>query len=149
MSEPLPFPLPDVEWETLRPFWRGAAAGELRLPHCGSCDRIHWYPVGACRRCQAAGTPYRWAAVGGTGTLHSWTVVRHAFLPELAGLVPFAPALVALDVDPDVRLVTRVVDADVEALRIDQPVEVTFRPMRFPGVDGDVVAPYFRPTRSR
>ena len=149
MSGPLPFPLPDVDWEPLRPFWRGAAEGELRLPRCGSCDRIHWYPVGACRRCGAPeGTAHRWDAVAGTGTLHSWTVVRHAFLPELAGLLPFATGLVALDVDPEVRLVSRLVDCDPDRLTIDQPVEITFQPMQFPGVEGQVVAPFLTP-RSR
>ena len=147
MSEALPFPLPDVGWEPLQPFWSGAAEGELRLPHCPACDRIHWYPVGACRRCGHAGG-LEWRVVAGTGTLHSWTVVHHAFLPQLAGMVPFATGLVALDVDPEVRLVTRLVDADPEALVIDQPVEVTFRPMRFAGVDGQVMAPFFSP-RSR
>jgi uncharacterized protein len=141
----LPFPLPDVEWEPLRPFWAGAAAGELRLPHCDGCGRIHWYPVGRCRRCGIAEPGHDWRAVAGTGALHSWTVVRHAFLPELAGLVPFVSALVALDVDPDVRLVTRLVDCDEAGLAIDDRLEVTFRPMRFPGVEGQVAAPFFRP----
>ena len=136
----LPFPLPDVGWEPLRPFWKGAAAGELRLPHCRDCERIHWYPTGA-----HADHDLEWRAVAGTGALHSWTVVRHGFLPQLAPLVPFAAGLVALDVDPAVRLVTRIVDADLDALAIDQPVEVTFRPLRFPGVDGEVIAPFFRP----
>lgn len=143
MSE-LPFPFPDVDWEVLRPFWAGAAEGELRLPWCTGCRRMHWYPVGPCRRCGAADVA--WEAVAGTGTLHSWTVVHHAFLPELAPLTPFAPALVALDADPDVRLVTRVVDVDHHRLTVGLPLEVTFRPMRFPGVDGEVTAPFFRPS---
>lgn len=143
MSE-LPFPLPDVTWEPLRPFWSGAADGELRLPSCNGCGRIHWYPVGPCRRC-GSDAAVGWHPVAGTGTLHSWTVVHHAFLPELAPLVPFAPALVALDADPDVRLVTRIVDADLDALAVGQPMQVSFRPMRFAGVDGEVAAPFFRP----
>ena len=145
MSEP--FPLPDLEWAPLAPFWAGAAAGELRLPHCTGCERIHWYPVGPCRRCGSEGEP-AWASVTGTGTLHSWTVVHRPFLPQFGELVPFAAALVALDVDPSVRLVTRLVDCDPETLRIDQPVAVTFRPMRFAGVEGEVVAPFFSPVVS-
>lgn len=141
----LPFPLPDVEWEVLRPYWAGAAAGELRLPWCAGCRRIHWYPVGSCRRCGTASPDVAWEPVAGTGTLHSWTAVHHAFLPELAPLVPFAAALVAMDVDPDVRLVTRLVDADLDSLAIGQPLEVVLLPMRFPDVEGEVVAPFFRP----
>ena len=137
-----PFPLPDVTWAPLAPFWAGAAAGELRLPHCTSCERIHWYPVGV-----HAEHDLEWRPVDGTGTLHSWAVVHRPFLPELAKLVPFATGLVALDVDPSVRLATRLVDCDPDALAIGQPVEVTFRPLTFPGVAGEVVAPLFRPSR--
>jgi uncharacterized OB-fold protein len=70
-------------------------------------------------------------------------VVHHAFLPQFAELVPFVPALVALDEDPRVRLVTRLVDCDPARLRSDLPVEVVFRDLRFPGVEGSVVAPFF------
>jgi uncharacterized OB-fold protein len=148
------FPLPDVDWPPARPFWDGAAAGELRLPRCPACGRIHWYPEGPCRRCGAptgadadagAGSPLRWEPVSGRGTLFSWSVVTQVFLPQFRDLVPVVPALVAVDEDPDVRLVTRVVDADPADLRVDQPVRVVFRPLTFAGVAGSVAAPLFVP----
>lgn len=146
------FPLPDVAWPPTRPFWEGAAAGELRLPRCPACGRIHWYPEGPCRRCGAAGetvsgaeAPLRWEPVGGRGTLYSWSVVTQVFLPQFRDLVPLVPALVALDEDPEVRLVTRIVDAEPADLRVDQPVHVVFRPLTFDGVPGAVVAPLFAP----
>jgi len=81
----------------------------------------------------------------GRGTLFSWVVVTHAFLPQFADLVPFVPALVALDEDPAVRIATRVVDCDVDALTFEMPLQVTFRPIAFIGVDGEVTAPLFAP----
>jgi uncharacterized OB-fold protein len=137
------FPLPDTAWEPIREFWAGAAAQELRIPKCDACGRLCWYPREKCRHCQA--TSFTWQAVSGRGTLFSWVVVTHAFLPQFADLVPFAPALVALDEDPAVRLATRIVDCDLDTIDFEMPVEVTFRPISFTGVEGEVVAPLFVP----
>ena len=83
--------------------------------------------------------------MSGRGTLFSWVVVTHAFLPQFADLAPFVPALVALDEDPDRahphphgRLRTR-------RARLRHAGAVTFRPISFTGVDGEVVAPLFVP----
>jgi uncharacterized OB-fold protein len=81
----------------------------------------------------------------GRGTLFSWVVVTHAFLPQFADLVPFVPALVALDDDPAVRIPTRMVNCDASGLAFEMPVRVTFEPISFTGVDGEVVAPLFEP----
>ena len=137
------FPLPDVTWAPTRPFWEGAARGELVLPRCG-CRRFVWYPDGTCRWC-GGGLERTWTPVSGRGRLFSWSVVHRAFIPQLANLVPFVTARVAIDEDPAVRLSTYVVDCAPEALRIDLPVRVVFRPLRFAGVAGEVQAPFFVP----
>jgi uncharacterized OB-fold protein len=137
------FPLPDTSWEPVREFWAGAAREELRIPRCDTCNRLCWYPKAKCRHCD--GESFTWETMSGRGTLFSWVVVTHSFLPQFADLVPFAPALVALDEDPAVRLATRMVDCDLDALEFELPVEVTFRPISFTDVDGDVVAPLFVP----
>ena len=138
----LSFPLPDVSWEIARPYWEGAAAGELRLSFCSDCGRVNWYPKGECRVCH--GGRFAWRAVNGTGSLFSYSVVRHPFLKQYADLLPMVPALVELDDVPGIRIVTRIVDCDPSALACELPVEVVFRPLRFAGVDGEVVAPLFR-----
>jgi uncharacterized OB-fold protein len=81
--------------------------------------------------------------VSGRGRLFSWSVVRHAFLPQFASHVPLITALVTLDEDPDVRVVTIICDCDPAELRCDMPVRVVFRPLRFPGIPREVVAPLF------
>lgn len=137
------FPLPDTSWEPTAEYWAGAATGELRVPRCDTCGRYHWYPKGDCAYCGAA--TFTWTAVSGRGTLFSWVVVTHAFLPQFADLVPFVPALVALDEDPAVRLPTRMVDCDPAQLAFEMPVAVVFRPLRFAGVESEVTAPLFAP----
>jgi uncharacterized OB-fold protein len=137
------FPLPDTEWPPTREFWSAAARGELAVPQCDRCARFVWYPDGACRRC--GGTALTWTPVSGRGSLFSWSVVRRAFIPQLAGEVPYVTGLVALEEDPAVRMVTRIVDADPETLRVDMPVHVVFRPLRFPDITRTVAAPMFTP----
>jgi hypothetical protein len=44
-----------------------------------------------------------------------------------------------------VRIVTRFVGCDVEALRVDQPVHAVFAPLAFPGDARRPVAPLFTP----
>ncbi|HJQ85784.1 MAG TPA: OB-fold domain-containing protein [Candidatus Binatia bacterium] len=136
------FPLPDLDWAPTREFWAGAARGELLIPRC-ACGRWVWYPNGTCRFCGAHDA--RWTRAGGRGRLFSWSVVRRPFIPQLADDVPYVPALVTIDEDSAVRLVTRIVDCEPDALRVDMPVRVVFRPLRFAGVAGEVTAPLFVP----
>jgi hypothetical protein len=137
------FPLPDLAWEPTAEFWAGAAREELRIPRCDTCGRLHWYPEPECRHCK--GTAHSWETMSGGGTLFSWVVVTHAFLPQFADLTPFVPALVAIDEDPGVRIPTRMVDCEPDALDFGMAVQAVFRPLTFTGVDGSVAAPLFVP----
>ena len=137
------FPLPDTESEPTREFWAGAARGELLIPRCDGCGAYTWYPRGRCRGC--GGEAFTWTPMSGRGRLFSWVVVHHAFLPQFASKVPFVSALVALDEDPAVRLVTQIVDGDPDDLSFDLPVRVVYRPLEFDGIDGAVIAPLFVP----
>ena len=137
------FPLPDVDDPLTAEFFAGAARGELVIPRCGSCGTYVWYPR---ETCPLDGGALTWTHVSGRGTLFSWAVVQRAFLPAFADMVPFVTALVALEEDPAVRIVTYIVDALPEQLRADQPVEVDFRPLSFATVpDRAVTVPMFRP----
>jgi hypothetical protein len=138
------FPIPDPAFAPTRPFFEAAARGELSLPRCAECGRLQWYPPERCRACGAA--RLAWGPVSGRGTLFSFAVVRRAWLPEFAPLVPFATGLVALAEDPAVRLATRFVDCDPEELRIDLPVRAVFRPLGHPRVAAwSLVVPFFAP----
>ncbi len=137
------FPLPDTTWAPVAPFWAAATDGRLVLPRCDACGRLVWYPADTCRRC--GGEAQTWVDLSGRGTLFSWAVVHQQFLPQYDP--PYVTALVAVDEDPAVRLATRLLDVDPTApdLRMNQAVEVVFGPLRFPGVEGEVTAPFWRP----
>ncbi len=53
--------------------------------------------------------------------------------------------VIALEEDPDVRLVTTIVDCSLADLRIEMPMTVVYRALDFPGVSREVVAPMFAP----
>ena len=136
------FPLPDVSDELVAGYFVAAAREELSIPRCVKCARWCWYPEAACPAC---GGRLEWTATAGRGTLFTWAVVERAFLPAFAEMVPFVTALVTLEEDPAVRVVTILVDCDPAELVVDQPMIVTFRPLRFPTVpDREVIVPMFR-----
>jgi len=137
------FPLPDVSWEPTRELWAGAARGELMITRCDACGRYVWYPEPPCRHC--GGAHLAWTRVSGRGRLFSWSVLHYAWIPQFKDQLPFVTGLVALEEDPAVRLVSYIVDCPPEKLRCDTPVSVVFRPLRYPGVMGEVVAPMFAP----
>ena len=83
--------------------------------------------------------------MSGRAALFSWSHVTRALFEPYASKAPYTTGLVTLEEDPRVRLVTLLVDCEPEALRIDMPVEVVFRRLEFPNVDGSVLAPMFRP----
>ena len=140
------FPLPDTDWEPTRAFWAGAARHELLIPRCDGCAAYTWYPRERCRTCRSE--VFTWTAMSGRGHLFSWAVVTRAFLPQFESKVPFVPALVALDEDAAVRLVTEIVDCDPADLRFDMPLRVVYRPLELEGVERRVIAPMFTPAAS-
>jgi len=99
------------------PFWQAAAQGRLLLKHCPACDRSHFYPRAHCPLCGHPDT--HWREASGRGKVYSYTLMGRAARPT-------APAIVELEEGP--RLSTVVVDADVHALAIDDPVTLRFLP---------------------
>jgi uncharacterized OB-fold protein len=140
MSE---FPIPDPDFEPTRPFFEGAARGELVIPRCSQCDRFQWTPPERCRSC--GGGELAWVATSGRGTLFSFAIVRRPLLRQFAPLVPYAAGIVTLEEDPSLRLVTRFVDCDPDGLRIGQPLRAVFRPLGHPSADWELVVPFFTP----
>jgi len=110
-------------------YWEAAAAGKLLIKHCTACGQDHFYPRAICPHCRSAET--EWKQSSGRGTLYSYSVMRRA-------TPPFAVAYVTLDEGP--TMFTNIVDCDLDALEIGQPVEVAF----VPNGDG-LVLPVFRP----
>lgn len=116
----------DIRAPEFAGFFEASRRHELAFPHCRSCSRFHWYPMKACPHCRSS--EIEWRAVEGTGTVFSWTVVRHAFDPAWKERLPYIVALLEFDDAPGVRLVTNVEGVAPEALRIGDRLRPDFQP---------------------
>lgn len=130
MNTPVEAPLgPVAVTPESRAFWEGAAEGRLVLPRCRTCGRAHYHPRSFCPHCFS--DQLESFDASGRGTIYTYSVMRRAN-------PPYAIAYVRLEEGP--VMLSRIVDADFDALHCDQPVRLTFR--KAPG--GEAV-PVFAP----
>ncbi|MCC7367353.1 MAG: Zn-ribbon domain-containing OB-fold protein [Chloroflexi bacterium] len=118
-----PTPVPTVQPE-VKPFWDGTAEGKLLLPKCTGCESLIWFPRPFCPACGSLDV--EWIEASGQGTIYSYTVNRRGAgdLPEYKDPVPYVLAYVELAEGP--RIMTNIVDCDVESVRIGQAVSLVF-----------------------
>ena len=128
------FPLPELDFEN-RAFWTGGATGQLLIHRCGACLLWLHPPRPVCRACRSTDIAPQPSA--GTGTVVTFTVNRQPWLPGIE--VPYVLAIVELDEQPGLRVVTRLVDVEPDGVAIGLRVGV-----RFEAVE-DVWLPLFAP----
>ena len=75
--------------------------------------------------------------VSGRGRVYTFTVNQRAWSPGLE--VPYVVAIVALEEQSDLRLMTNIVRCEPVDVSIDMPVQVEFREQ------GEAYVPVFRP----
>lgn len=127
--------IPTVEDES-RPYWDAAAEGRLLVARCNACTEFHHYPRPFCPACWSDDVD--WIDASGAATLYTWSTVHLNDLPPFAERLPYVAAVVDLAEGP--RMMTNIVDADPDRLRVGMDLTVTFR-----DIDDDLVAPVFRP----
>jgi uncharacterized protein len=104
------------------PFWRASKERRFEVLRCTGCGDVVWYPRAHCPGCGSR--ELRWAPLPEpvTGVVYTFTVVRKHTHPFFAGRTPYAVAWV--DVDDGPRMLSEIVDCDVEQLRIGDRVEL-------------------------
>ena len=118
-------------------FWTSGADRVLRLLRCSCCRYFIHPPAPYCPRCGAReATP---EAARGTGTVYSFTVNHQ---PWDGDTEHYVIAVVELDDQPGLRLVTNIVGVADSDVRVDMPVEVIFEQR------GDIYLPLFHPVTS-
>lgn len=120
--------------ELSAPFWAGCGEGRLLYQSCGKCGAALFDPGPLCRQCGS--DQLQWAQSAGRGVLYSYSVVHRPQHPVFT--VPYVVALVELE--EGYRMVTNVVNCEVEQIRVGMPLQVLFH-----RVDGELVLPYFEP----
>jgi uncharacterized OB-fold protein len=106
------------------PFWAGARRHELLAPQCTSCGTFRMPPGPFCHVCRQQDVD--WVRLPGTGTIFTFTHVRHPVVPSLRELVPYTVAVVDLDGAPGARLVGNVVDSPESTVVIGAAIRVVF-----------------------
>jgi uncharacterized OB-fold protein len=105
-----------------RAFWTGGERGELLINRCHSCGHFFHPPGPTCWRCRS--TDVAPEPVSGRGKVAAYTVNRQPWIPGFEP--PYIVAMVELDDEPDVRLITNVVGVSENDIRIGTAVEVFF-----------------------
>jgi hypothetical protein len=122
---PAPFTQPISDAIT-QPFFDAALEGRLTAPRCTRCGTFVLPPQPFCFQCQSTG--FEWQQLPGTGTIYSFTVVRHPLHPRLADVVPYVSAVIELDgtQGAGARMLANVTDCDPDGVRIGDKVRIWF-----------------------
>jgi uncharacterized OB-fold protein len=124
LGDPILYPPLPRPTALTRHFWEGAAEHRLVMLRCQACGFWLHPPRPICRRCRS------WDLgpedVSGRGSLYTYTVTETPFHPYWADKVPYVVAVVTLEEQPDLRVITNVVDCPEDELRVGLPLVVTF-----------------------
>ncbi|MFA7323187.1 MAG: Zn-ribbon domain-containing OB-fold protein [Candidatus Nanopelagicales bacterium] len=120
---PAPVPIPN---ELTSAFWQGAAEGQLVMQSCNACGHLQHPPEPICSACLSFDIGN--AAVSGKGTVYTYCIPTQAFHPWFADKLPFVLAVVELDDQPGLKMITNIVDIEPDAVSVGDRVEVTFKP---------------------
>ncbi|MCW2691218.1 MAG: hypothetical protein JWR37_6108 [Mycobacterium sp.] len=125
------------------PFWTGGRNGELLIMRCHNCGHFFHPPGPMCWRCRS--TQVAPEAVSGRATVAAYTINRQPWIPGLEP--PYIVAMVELAEEPDVRLITNIVDVPLDDISIGLEVQVFFEDWTASGGQEDprVWLPLFRP----
>ena len=127
------FPVPQINDDN-RDFWTAGRDRELLIVRCNDCGYYIHPPSPRCPRC--LGENVEPSPVSGRGRVYTYTVNRRAWSPGLE--VPYVIAIVQLDEQPDLRLMTNIVGCSADEVAIDMPVRVEYREQ------GEAFVPVFR-----
>ena len=133
-----PTPKPD---DLTQGFWDAIAARRLVIQRCQDCGKFVHTPKAVCPFCLSSDLAYE--DVSGQGSLYSYGIAVHAYHPALAARTPYVLALVELDEQPDLRMLSNVVSCPENELEIGMRLAVTFEDVA-PGV----TLPLFRRVES-
>ena len=104
------------------PYWNAARERKLLIRKCKACGELHFMPRHLCPVCWS--DELEWVHAKGTGSVHSFTIVRRASSPAFGPRVPYVVALIDLEEGP--RMMANVLGDDALMVSIGDRVELTF-----------------------
>ena len=119
-------------------FWEGAKQDKLLIQQCNSCQKFQHWPEPVCHHCLSFDLGH--GEMSGRGTVYSYEIATQAFDPYFEDKLPFVIAVVELEEQAGLKLITNLVDFADDQLKVGAAVEVTFRPLT-----DEFNLPVFRP----
>jgi uncharacterized OB-fold protein len=127
-------PVPEITPE-LAPFFDAAKRHELVVQRCTACGALRFPARSACNQCMSR--EVAWVPVAGTGHVFSIAIMHQANHPAFEAELPYA--VVVVELECGVRMISNVVGTPAGEITIGMPVEVVFEE-RSP----EVLLPVFR-----
>ena len=112
-----------------QPFWEGAAGTKFLLQKCRACGKVQFFPRVACVDCFGE---LDWIESKGTGTIHSFTLVRVPRNPAFKDEVPIYYINVILD--EGVIVESKLVGDKREKVKLGDKVKVVFQQTHNPEI---------------
>ncbi len=117
-------PVPD---EVDKPFWDAANEDRLVVQNCKDCDTLQHPPVAKCPdpACDP-GTNLEWKEMSGRGRVYGYGVMYDCPVTILAEDQPFNIAVVELEEDPGIKMLSHLPGTPVDDVPVGAAVEVVF-----------------------
>lgn len=122
-------PIPD---DTDRGFFEAANQDKFVIQNCTACNRLQHPPQAACPNCGSAAN-LEWKGLSGKGKIYSYGVVYDSPVASLQADQPYNCAVIELDEDPDVKMLSHLPGTPVDEVPIGAAVQVMFQPTEATG----------------
>jgi uncharacterized OB-fold protein len=115
--------------ERTEPFWLAAVEGRVVASRCDNCGTFILPPKPYCFNC--LGESFTWVDLPGSGTIYTFTIIRHPLHAGLKDVVPYVSGVIDLDgtQGAGARLFGNIIGCPPEEMRIGDKVEVAFEPL--------------------
>ncbi len=116
-AKPLPY---RTSWSGA--FWDGVREHRFLIQRCAECDTPRFPPKPVCSNCWSEAS--REVEASGAGTVYSYTIVHRGGSPAFSADGPYA--IVLVDLDEGVRVMSNLIHCDLEAIEVGMPVRMVF-----------------------
>ena len=108
-----------------KPFWDAANEGRLVIQNCKACNRLQNPPGATCSQC-GSGDNLEWKEMSGRGKIYNYGVVYDCPVRVLKELLPFNLAVITLDEDPGIQMLSHLPGTPLDEVPVGGSVEVVF-----------------------
>ncbi len=115
-------PVPD---EVDQPYWDAANEDRLVVQNCTACDRLQHPPAATCSEC-SSGDNLEWKEMSGRGRVYGYGVMYDCPVTILAEDQPFNIAVVELEEDPGIKMLSHLPGTPVDDVPVGAAVQVEF-----------------------